>query len=437
MNRHRRQNSTEVNNMKLFKELGESIEKLWRDENYDEEIFPSIAKKALEEANLPEQITAWEVIEWTLMQTNLPDQKDLNASFGDPPITLFNAPRFHIDVYFWLEGTTATHQHGFCGAFQVLHGSSIHSWYEFDRTEKLNAFTEIGEISLKVCEILEIGDVQEIFAGKQYIHSLFHLEQPSATIVVRTHKSPLHLPQFSYHKPNLAVDPFFNEANTVKKTQALTALIRSKHPDTEKFITELLENSDFQTSYTILSTVRMYHGHNHMQKVFNLPKSKEEFTKYLEIVGNKHKKFADVLPQVFAYQAKLDQIVQQRSYVKDPEHRFFLALLLNVEGRERIFELIKSKYPEDSPLERVLDWVSDLANTKVLGMNIPNALGVADFDDFDVIVLEEILKDKSDEQIIEQMKSDMPNENVDVLTENIGKRIEKIKSATIFEPLLK
>ena len=34
--------------MKLFQEFGESVEKLWRDKNYDEEIFPSIAKKALE-----------------------------------------------------------------------------------------------------------------------------------------------------------------------------------------------------------------------------------------------------------------------------------------------------------------------------------------------------------------------------------------------------
>ena len=108
----------------------------------------------------------------------------------------------------------------------MLLGSSIHSWYEFDRTESVNSFLETGEMSLKVCELLKVGDVQEIRAGRQYIHSLFHLDQPSATIVVRTDRSPLHLPQFSYHKPYIALDPFFEHQTTTKKIQSLVPFSR-------------------------------------------------------------------------------------------------------------------------------------------------------------------------------------------------------------------
>jgi hypothetical protein len=103
----------------------------------------------LRAANLPAKVSAWDVIEWTMQETFLPEQRDLPGHFGDPPITLYNAPRFHIDVYFWLEGTTAIHQHSFCGAFQVLMGSSIHSRYEFERAEAVNTFTEIGNINLR------------------------------------------------------------------------------------------------------------------------------------------------------------------------------------------------------------------------------------------------------------------------------------------------
>lgn len=225
--------------MNLFQELGEKIEKIWRDKNYTEDEFPNIAEQALNEANLPEKVSAWEIIEWTLKQTNLPDQRDLEGKFGDPPITLYNAPRFHIDVYFWLEGTTAIHQHSFCGAFQVLHGSSIHSWYEFKKHESVNIFTEIGDTSLKTVELLEVGDIQKILAGRQYIHGLFHLEQPSATIVVRTYRSSLYMPQYAYHKPSLAIDPFFEEPNTTKKIQCITALLRLNFPETDKFICEM------------------------------------------------------------------------------------------------------------------------------------------------------------------------------------------------------
>ena len=256
--------------MELFNNLGAEIEVLWRDKDYDERVFPEIAAEALKKANLTTKVSAWEVIEWTLQQTFLPEQRDLKGNFGDPPITLYNSPRFHIDVYFWLEGTTSIHQHSFCGAFQVLMGSSIHSWYEFERSETVNTFTEIGNMNLKLCELLSVGDVQAIQAGKQYIHGLFHLEQPSATIVVRTHKSPMYLPQFSYHKPFLAIDPFFEEANVTKKMQCVTALIRAKHPRTDEFIADWLRVADFQTSFQILSSLRGYLRSNQVDQLFNL-----------------------------------------------------------------------------------------------------------------------------------------------------------------------
>ncbi len=103
--------------MELFTKLGKEIEDIWRDANYNEELFPAIAADALRKAGLPAKVSAWEIVEWTLLQDELPRQKDVHANFGDPPITLFVAPRFYIDAYFWIDGTTAIHQHGFCGAF--------------------------------------------------------------------------------------------------------------------------------------------------------------------------------------------------------------------------------------------------------------------------------------------------------------------------------
>ena len=70
-------------------------------------------------------------------------------------------------------------------------------------------------------------------------------------------------------------------------------------------------------------------------------------------------------------------------------------------------------------------------------MNVPNALGVAGFDDFDLIVLENLLEDKSDTETINAIIAEMPNEDAETVNENIRGRIEKIRSAVIFEPLLK
>lgn len=422
--------------MQQFNQLGEKIEEIWRDKNYDEEIFPAIAKDALKEADLPEKVTAWEVIDWTLNQTNLPEQKDLPGKFGDPPITIYNAPRFHIDVYFWLEGTTSLHQHSFCGAFQVLQGSSIHSWYEFETSNKINSFTKIGDLKLKVCQILEVGDIQEIWAGSAYIHGLFHLDQPSATIVIRTYKSPLHLPQYEYHKPNFAIDPFFNDANTIKKLQCITALIRTNHPDTDRYIKELLAKSDPQTTFQIISTVRGYLQNNRIDKMFNLDKPKNRLEELFAVIKQRHGEFADVLIKTFEYRERMFEIINRRNYITDSEHRFFLALLMNIEGKELIFSLIKEKFPEAEPLDKILDWVYDLSQTRVLGLNVPNALGIENFDDFDLFILECFLKGMSDKEIEQALDSEYPPENTKELLKNIEERKEKIRNAPIFYPLL-
>ncbi len=421
--------------MEIFQKLGTKVENLWRDKNYDEAAFPAIAGEVLRKANLPEKVSAWEVIEWTLNQTVLPEQRDLHGKFGDPPITLYNSPRFHIDVYFWLEGTTAIHQHGFCGAFQVLLGSSLHSWYDFDLQEKINTFTEIGNINLKTVNLLTVGDVLEIAAGREYIHGLFHLDQPSATIVVRTTNIPLHLPQFSYHKPFLATDPFFEDANTLKKMQCITTMIRLKHPDTERLIGEMLENSDFQTAFRVLSTVRDYLHGNQLEQMFNLTAPQEKFEKFLEIVRNRHGERTNIFPKVFAHQDKVNEIVKRRSFVTDNEHRFFLALLMNIEGKEQILSLIKERFADADAIDKILDWSFDMSQIRVMGSNLPNALGIADFDDFDLFVLESLLKDRGEAEMREALKIEYPNENTDELAEGLAERSEKIRQAVIFQPL--
>lgn len=423
--------------MELFQKLGAHVESLWREKNYDEELFPALAANALKEADLPQKVSAWEVISWTLRETVLPEQRDLAGKFGDPPITLYNSPRFHIDVYFWLEGTTAIHQHGFCGAFQVLHGSSLHSWYDFHPREKINVFTEIGDINLKSCRLLEIGDVQEIWAGRRYIHGLFHLDQPSATIVVRTHRSPLAQPQYNYEKPHLAIDPFFEEPSTLKKLQALTALIRSRHPETDAQIIEWLAAADFQTAFAILSKVKLYlDAAGGMDQFFNLSGSQTRFEKFLEAARQKHGERADVFPKVFRHYDKLNQILRQRALVTNAEHRFFLALLLNVEGKERIFSLVRERYPEADALEKVLDWTYDLAQTKVFGSQMANALGVEDFDDLDLFVLESLLKNRTQNEMLEALQTDYGTAATEETVRNLAAKTEKIRQAVIFEPLL-
>lgn len=422
--------------MEVFQQLGKLIEQNWRDKNYSESLFPSVAAQALRDFGLPEKITAWDTVNWALGQDFLPEQRDPGARFGDPPITLYNSPRFHIDIYFWLDGTTSIHQHAFCGAFQVIHGSSIHSSYEFDKHEAINVFTELGDIILDHCELLKVGDVRKILPGREFIHCLFHLDQPSATIVVRTHRSPLNLPQFDYRKPFLALDPFFEESNLTKKLQALTMLYKAKHPDADTRLSEMLEKADFQSTIMILSMTRGYLRGNQVESFFNAEKGENRFEKVFEVVKKRHGSLSEKILPLYHQQDKLQEFVSRRSYVTNPEHRFFFALLMNVDGRERIFSLIKERFPDAEPIDKVLDWTTELAQTKVMGMNVPNALGVPNFDDFDSFIFEDMLKGISDEDIQKNMAAEKTNQDPEEAAKDIAQRIEKIRKSLVLQSLL-
>ena len=128
----RRFSGLKCKDMEVFRNLGNEIEAAWRGRDYDEAVLPEIARMKLVEHDLPARLEPWDVIRWVFGEDELIRQEDPNASFGEPPVTVYQGARFHIDVYFWFTATTALHQHGFSGAFQVLAGASIHSWYEFE-----------------------------------------------------------------------------------------------------------------------------------------------------------------------------------------------------------------------------------------------------------------------------------------------------------------
>jgi hypothetical protein len=385
--------------MQIFQELGELIERRWRAENYSEQAFPELAAQALTESNLPAQVDPWEIIRWVQGASALPDQKDAEGRFGDPPITLFAGPRFYVDVYFWLDGTTSIHQHAFTGAFQVLLGSSIHSRYSFREDRIISEHFSVGELKLEEVQLLQKNDVRLIKPGRNFIHSLFHLDRPSATITVRTENTPSSALQWDYRKPYFAVNPFFRNQVMAKKLQTIGLLLGMKHKDADAMIGDLICSSDFHTAYFVLEAFFHTVKNNQMDSLFGLSTGSDRFDAMLERARTVHGELIDLLLPVLDEQVRQNDIAQRRGTITSEEHRFFLALLLNVPSREKILALVKQRYPETDPVEKVLDWVEELAQTRVLGSKEPNVLGIDGFGDDHTFVLEQLLHGKSVEEI--------------------------------------
>lgn len=385
--------------MRLFEELGALIERRWRGQNYVESAFPEIAAHSLSESNLCDHVDPWEIIRWVHSAATLPVQMDLQAKFGNPPLTLYVGPRFYIDIYYWLDGTTTIHQHAFSGAFQVLHGSSVHAGYRFEVEREINPHLLTGTLSFRDVSLLARGDIREIHPGPEFIHSLFHLERPSVTITIRTYNAPNFARQYSYLKPNLAINPFFTDASLVRRVQTVSLLLRMKHPEADQFIGELVESSDFHTVYAGLREAFDFLCHRQLEEIVGVTRSHDRFEALLDRARRQHGELVDLLEPVFEEEWRQAEIIRRRAEVKNENHRFLMALLLNVPERARMLELVKERFSDADPIDLIVSWVRELSATRTFGSKEANVLGSQEFDSGHLFVLKGLLQGQTVEEI--------------------------------------
>lgn len=188
----------------LIAQLAQDIENEYQKNYYKESTFNEIAFNQLERYDL-----CYEDIQQGLLNSFI-DSIDLQVNnreqFCDLPIILFENSRFRIQLLTWLNASTVIHEHGFYGAFQVVRGSSIERVYRYNEHQEINSKVKIGELEPISFNHRTAGSKVKINGGSDYIHSLYHLEEPTITLIIRTHSLTHLAPQLSYYPNGLALD---------------------------------------------------------------------------------------------------------------------------------------------------------------------------------------------------------------------------------------
>lgn len=202
--------------------LGRETERRLAAANGDKGQFAEIASAVLADVPMPVGLDATALLEDVVAGRDLPEQEDPRAAFGEPPLTLFRGDEFFVSALYWLDGTTTIHQHSFSGAFRVMCGSSLHVPYRFEPRETVSDQLMLGALEMRAPEILHCGETRAIHYGDAFIHSLFHLDRPSVTAVIRTYSD--RSPQPVYMRPGLAVDPIPRDNSMIRRLQSLLSL---------------------------------------------------------------------------------------------------------------------------------------------------------------------------------------------------------------------
>ena len=341
--------------MQIFQELGRRIEREWERFDLDERAFPRIAADLLGAAELHAHVGAMDVARWLVSTTELPVQIG-EESFGQPPVSVFTTSRFNIQVLFWMDGTTAIHQHSFSGAFGVLAGSSIESAYDFRLRRRINSRMLVGDLTLTGVERLREGDVRPIEPGEAGAHALFHLDRPSVSVVVRTLHDADVGPQYTYFYPHVVYDSFSHDSALDRRVRGLGVLLATGQPDYDAIAGDVVSGRSFELAYRVL------------QQAFDQFGVDERYQRLLDRARARHGELVELVTPVFADLRRKRYLQSLRTRIHGAEHRIFLALLLNVPARAQILELVQQFFPGADPLALVARWIGEIARVEPIGL---------------------------------------------------------------------
>ena len=343
----------------FFKDLGAAVLERWRRENFSLSSFPEIARSALDARPPANHVDLAALMRDFLLDDEQPFQTD--SDFGEPELVAYSHPRFYIQLLFWMDGTTAIHQHEFSGAFHVMHGSSIHAHYAFEDARPVTPHLRVGNLRMTGIELLEQGRTVPITSGPQTIHSLFHLDSPSVTVVVRTQHDPGTGPQFNYLPPHVAVDPHFSDKLTMRRKQLLDVLEQAEDERYADLAAEMIADLDFERGFSVL-----HHCMGPLQQL-------GQWEPVLQAFEQKHGAIAAGVGATLREDVRRGVIKGLRSSAIEPEHRFFLALLMNASGRDDLLALVAQRFPDEAPIATVLRWVEELTEASDQGVSILDA----------------------------------------------------------------
>lgn len=325
-------------NFDQFETLGDQIRAELSVAHGDYAKLPGIAASALRNAELDDAVDLRSLARF-LVETKVKQQP--GTYFSNLPPVVYRCDDFHIELLFWANATAHIHQHGFSGAFCVFSGSSFHSRWTFDEQERISQRLLIGQCNFQSAEILTKGDVCEIHSGRNgLLHALFHLDQPSVTIVVRSHSDPWAQPQYSLRPPNVALDePGIQSDGQIRLVTRLLNTSRILGEDIMPVVLDCVESFDLP---------RLFGLTDYLLKGI-LDNDDEGWDIYIQAVRRRFGDHAALFSAGRQEVKRSRSLIATRDTVTDPDLRFFIALLLNTPSREWIYKLCAARYPGQDP----------------------------------------------------------------------------------------
>ena len=239
--------------MQIFKDLSSQVNEQWQSGSPED--FPAIATRILQNFSYGLTLDQFNrgLAEW-IMNEGLPEQINVQNTFGQPPVTIFNNGRYVVDLYIWQNFDTSIHSHGFRGAFRVLHGSSLHEEFKVRTIEAIAEDAALVDLGEPMLEILRAGDTRTILPDGDLTHQLVHLENPTITLTLKTINEST-LSQWHHFPYGLAMKKRNLAPALIKQIYYYQYLMSQDEDLADQFIETALGRLDISTQMNLCETL--------------------------------------------------------------------------------------------------------------------------------------------------------------------------------------
>jgi len=192
-----------------------------------------------------------ECLQWALDGGVVLPEQSWSFDFGQPALTVVRNADFRIDLLYWIENATATHDHITCGAFAAIRGDRLHEQYSFAGKQRLGPWIETGQLTKLELEVMREGDARPL--RPDLIHDVFWLSKPSVTLVVRCaeHPGAAGRKPRSFWAPGLALVPKAHHDTSLvsRRAEGLALMRMANQTMYQDALSRILEGSDPSLAY--------------------------------------------------------------------------------------------------------------------------------------------------------------------------------------------
>jgi len=346
-----------------LRRLAARIDREWQSAGSRVSTFPALAARLLSEAQPHRGYDLASLGRWTLSHRTFPPACNPFGPFGPPAFTIWSGSRFFANLYAYTSPEVVIHDHDFAGAFVNLSGTTLHATYEFADAERIAPAVHVGDLAVRHVEVVGPGDVRRIDPGRRFIHQVWHLDQPTVVLVIRT--GPLSAParrQFRYLRAGFATEVVRDDALSVgeperfRYTRKMAECLRSSPGGDVDYLRVLVQREQpWDAVWHVLQNWRHLRTLGALDDLIRLGvRHQGAWFAGLSDAGSEVDLFLSI----------------QWEGVRSVQDRIVLALLLTLQGWPAMREWLERLLPGTGPEDRFVDTLGRLGDEGAIPLQL-------------------------------------------------------------------